>query len=127
MTKVNPNNRNETKSDIFPWDIFKFNTICFFYQSILKCFNDFQNQNFWILWLKWTQKRKMKLNQTFFHRVYSNLTRFLSKHIKVFQCPSKLKFLNFMTKVNPSHGNEIKSDIFSWNIQIWRFFLVVKY
>ena len=24
MTKVNPNNGNETKSDIFHWDIFKF-------------------------------------------------------------------------------------------------------
>ena len=23
MTTVNPNNRNETKSDIFSWDIFK--------------------------------------------------------------------------------------------------------
>ena len=23
MTKVNPNNENETKLDIFPWDIFK--------------------------------------------------------------------------------------------------------
>ena len=23
MTKVNPNNGNETKSDIFPWDMFK--------------------------------------------------------------------------------------------------------
>ena len=23
MTKVNPNNEIETKSDIFPWDIFK--------------------------------------------------------------------------------------------------------
>ena len=23
MTEVNPNNGNETKSDIFPWDIFK--------------------------------------------------------------------------------------------------------
>ena len=23
MTKVNPNNGNETKSDISPWDIFK--------------------------------------------------------------------------------------------------------
>ena len=26
MTKVNPNNGNETKSDIFPWDIFKSDT-----------------------------------------------------------------------------------------------------
>ena len=31
-TKVNPNNGNETKSDIFPWDIFKSDT--FFYQII---------------------------------------------------------------------------------------------
>ena len=23
MTKVNPNNGNETKSDMFPWDVFK--------------------------------------------------------------------------------------------------------
>ena len=30
MTKVNLNNGNETKSDIFPWDIFKSDTISFF-------------------------------------------------------------------------------------------------
>ena len=30
MTKVNPNNGNETKSDIFPWDILKSGTISFF-------------------------------------------------------------------------------------------------
>ena len=30
MTKVKPNNGNETKSDIFPWDIFKFDTTSFF-------------------------------------------------------------------------------------------------
>ena len=29
MTKVNPNNGHETKSDIFPWDIFKSDTIYF--------------------------------------------------------------------------------------------------
>ena len=27
MTKVNTSNGNETKSDIFPWDIFKSDTI----------------------------------------------------------------------------------------------------
>ena len=27
MTKENPNNSNETKSDNFPWDIFKFDVI----------------------------------------------------------------------------------------------------
>ena len=41
---------------------------------------------------------------------------FLSKHIKVFQWVLKLTFLNFMTKVNPKNGNEIKSDIFPWDI-----------
>ena len=48
MTKVNLNNRNETKSDIFPRDIFKFDSISF-YQNILKYFNDFQNWNFSVL------------------------------------------------------------------------------
>ena len=30
MTKMNPNNGNETKQDIFPWNIFKSDTISFF-------------------------------------------------------------------------------------------------
>ena len=30
MNKVNPNNGNETKSDFFPWYMFKFDTISFF-------------------------------------------------------------------------------------------------
>ena len=32
MTKVNLNNENETKSDIFTWDIFK--SDAYFYQNI---------------------------------------------------------------------------------------------
>ena len=35
MTKVNPNNGNETKSDIFPWDIFKYEAIYFFIKNYL--------------------------------------------------------------------------------------------
>ena len=46
MTKVKPNNGNETKSDVFSWDIFKSDSIFFFCQNILKYFSDFQNQNF---------------------------------------------------------------------------------
>ena len=42
MTKVKPSNGNETKSDIFSWDIFKSNTISF-YPKILKYCSDFQN------------------------------------------------------------------------------------
>ena len=28
----------------------------------------------------------------------------------------KMKFLSFMTKVNPKNGNKTKSDIFPWGI-----------
>ena len=34
MTKVNPNNGNETKSDIFSWDIFKYDNIFFLSKNI---------------------------------------------------------------------------------------------
>ena len=42
-TKLNPNNGNEAKSDVFPWGIFKSDTISFFIKKTLKYFNDFQN------------------------------------------------------------------------------------
>ena len=29
----------------------------------------------------------------------------------------KIEILSFMTKVNPNNGNEIKSDIFPWDIK----------
>ena len=37
----------------------------FGYQKLLKYFNDFQNRNFSVLWLKWTQTMGLKQNQTF--------------------------------------------------------------
>ena len=37
MTKLNPNNGNETKSGISPWDIFKSDTISFL-SKIMKIF-----------------------------------------------------------------------------------------
>ena len=118
MNKFNPNNANQTKSDIFLWDIFKSDVISFFYQEILKCFNDLQNKYFPVLRIAWTQTMEMKQNQTFFHDTYSNLTpyHFLSKNNEVFQWLSKSKFLSFMNKVNPNNGNETKSDIFSCDI-----------
>ena len=81
-------------------------------------FNDFQNQNFSVLWLKWIHTIKMKENQTIFHGTYSSLTSYLFfiKNIKVFQWYSKSKFLSFMTKANLSNGNETKWDIFLWDI-----------
>ena len=49
MTKVKPKNGNETKSDIFPKDIFKSDIISFFIKKISKCFNIFQNKNIAVL------------------------------------------------------------------------------
>ena len=74
------------KKTFFSWDIFKSDSISFFYQKILKYFNDFQNRNFSVLCLKLFQTMKMKQNHTFLHGTYSNLTTFffLSKNFKVF-------------------------------------------
>ena len=36
MFNVNPKNGNDTKSDIFPWDIFKSDTIAFLLNNINK-------------------------------------------------------------------------------------------
>ena len=85
MTKVNPSNGNETKSDIFQWDIFKSATISFFHQKMLKYFNEFQNRTFSLLWLKWTQIMELKQNQPFFHGKYSNMTPYLLKYFNDFQ------------------------------------------
>ena len=52
MNKVNPNNGNETKSDIFPWAYSNQTPYLFFHHKLFKSFNDFQNLNFSVLWLK---------------------------------------------------------------------------
>ena len=74
----------QIKFDIFPWEILKSDAI--FYQRISKYFSDFQNRNFSVLWLNWTQTMEMKQNETLFHGVYSNLASFLigRKNLKYF-------------------------------------------
>ena len=59
MTKMNPNNGNEAKSDIFPRDIFKFDII-FIGRKIPKYFNDFYNWHFLILLQMWAQSSAVK-------------------------------------------------------------------
>ena len=91
--------------------------ISFSLSKILKYFNDFQNRNFSVLRLKWTQTMQRKQNQTFSHWPYSNLTPYLfyifsSKNIKVVQWLSKSELFSFMTKLTPNNGSETKSDIF---------------
>ena len=63
MTKVKPNNENETKSDIFPLDIFK---------------SDTKSD---------TKSHGTCANLTVFRWTYLNLTPYLtlSKNIKIFQ------------------------------------------
>ena len=46
ITKVNPNNENEAKSQAFFHETYSNLTPYLFYQKILKYFDDFQNQNF---------------------------------------------------------------------------------
>ena len=38
MTNLNRNSGNETKSDIFPWDIFKFDSMSFSLSKNIKLF-----------------------------------------------------------------------------------------
>ena len=62
--------------------------------STLKYFNDFQNQNFSVLWLKWAKTMKIKQNQTFFHRIYLNLTPCLF-YQKILRCFNNFQNQNF--------------------------------
>ena len=60
MTKVNPNNGNETKSDIFPRGIFK-SDIIFIGHKILKYLNDFYDRHFSISLQKRAQSERNKI------------------------------------------------------------------
>ena len=93
MTKVNPNNGNETISDILAWTYLNL-TQHIFCQKILKYFNDFQNWKFQVLWLNWAQTMEMKQYQTFLHGTYLNLTQhiFCQKILNYFNDFQNWKF-----------------------------------
>ena len=127
MTKVNPNNENEKKSDIFHgtyWCL----TPYLKKKKLLKFFNAFQNKNFSVLWLKWTQRVEVKQNQTLFHGTYSNLTLFFTGRIFhwkfiigtfQFHCKSEHK----QVKWNKITQNLSKSDrIYIFYLQSSTFF-----
>ena len=72
MTKVNPNNANETKTAIFPWDVFKSDVIYFFFfQKILK---------FLSFTTKVNANNGNKTKSDIFYGTYSNLTSFFIGH-----------------------------------------------
>ena len=120
LTKVNPNNENETEARNFSWDIFKSNAL--FLSKHMKVFQWHSKSNFSVLWLKWKQA-KCKWNKTrhfAIGRIQIWHHNFLyQKNIKIFQWLSQSKLLSFMMKVSPSNGNETISHIFSRDIQIW--------
>ena len=96
MTKVNPINGHEARSNIFPWLICKSDTIFFLIKKILNYFNDFKNRNFSFLLLQLNQIIEMKQSQTFFHWMHSNLIAF-------FIGDKILKYFN---------------DFYNWNLSI---------
>ena len=92
-----------------------YSNLTFLLQKTIKYFNDFPNQIFSVLWLKWTKTMQMKQNQRFFHGFY-DVIYFLSKNAKLFQWLSKSQFLSFITKVDLNSRNETKSDNVLWDI-----------
>ena len=77
MTKMNPNNGNETKSDIFSWEIFK-SDIILIDRKVRKDFNDFYSNIFQFHWklehkqLKWNKiKRDMCKSDSIFPNIKS--------------------------------------------------------
>ena len=102
-----------------------------FYQKKLKYFNDFQNQNFSVLLLKWTQRMEEKQNQIVFHGTYSNLMSYLFyqkilKYLNHFQNHS-LSVLWLKWSQARQKRNKVR-HLFVGQIQIWHHFSsVTKY
>ena len=92
-------------------------------KKILKSFNDFQNQIFSVLWLKWIELMEIKQNQTFLIGAYSNLTLFIigCKKLKYF---NDFSHFNSVAKVSTNKPNEIKSNGTYANLRT--FFLIYK-
>ena len=86
MTKVDPNNRNEIKSDIFPWDILKSGVIYFLYQKMV-VFQWLAKSKFLSFITEVNPYNEHETNQTFFHGTCSNLISF-------FIGPKVLKYFN---------------------------------
>ena len=88
----------------------------YFLSKKLKYFHDFQNRNFSVLWLKWTEAMEMKHSQTFFQGKYSNVTSFF------IGCKMVTYFNNFpissqkWAQINKMKWNE------TGHAQIWQHF-----
>ena len=116
MTKVNPSNRNETKSDIFhgPYQIWRH---IFFCLKVSKYFNDFENQNFSVLWLKWTQKKCKWSKIRHFPVGYIHIWRHIllcQKNIKVFLWLLRLNFSDLWLSWTQAMEMKLNQTYFIW-------------
>ena len=102
----------------------------FFYQNISTYFNDFRNQNFSALWLKWAQTMEMKQNQTFcmeqtqsWHHIF-----FYQNMLEYFNDFQNQNFSVFWLKwAQTTEMKKIKHFSME-HVQIWHYFsLVAKY
>ena len=94
MTKVNPNNGNETKLEIFPWDIFILRHI--FLSKSIKIFQRLSKSKF----LSFMTERNPKSSIFSWDIFKSDIMFDCSQYTKVFQLLSKLTSFNFIAKVN---------------------------
>ena len=95
MTNVNPDNGNETKSNIFPLDIFKSDVIHSFIKKI-KVFEWFSKSKFLSFMTEVNPNNENETKSDIFHGTYSNLTSFYIGH----------KMLKYF------------KDFYSWNFSI---------
>ena len=130
MTKVNPNYRNETKSDIFSWNIFKSDTLSLVIKNI-RVFQWLSKSNFLSFMTTVNPNIEMKQNQTFFYGTYSNLNLASAFIISIFQFHYKSE--NKQVKWNEIQRDMCKCDsifrylqrgtLLKYLIDFWNLFL----
>ena len=124
MTKVNLNNGNETKWDIFPGDIFKSNTISFFSKNI-KMLQWISKSKFHFYDYSWTEQWKWNKIRHFFMGHTQIWDHFFIGH-KIFL--KSLKYFNdfYNWHLSVSLQKWAQTDKMKWNeighVQIWQYF-----
>ena len=113
MKNVNWNNGNETKSDIFPLDIFKSDTISFFIKKY-KVFQWLSKSKFLSFMTK-VHTKKWKWNKTRHFPMGDIQIWHIFFYEKIFKYFSDLQNQNF-SALWLKYGNETKLDIFSLGI-----------
>ena len=121
MTKVSPNSKTETESDILLLAIVKSDFISLSMKKFLSISMTFKTETslffFFLTKVNPNNGNQIKIRDiSMGHpKIWHNIF-FWSKQFKLFQWLSKLKFLSFMTKKDRRNGNETKSENFPCGI-----------